>query len=144
MKVLRKWNNELVVSRARTRFKSSFKKSISAKEVKDIWSDFVSIFIEEELKLGREVYLFGNKFWVKATPVVKHKRALSLLKKGKIYLNGRIVDADINFDSAEFIYKIMYKSDYYKKGNKVFFKAHRSISKAVNEGIKNRKLITRL
>ena len=68
---------------------------------------------------------------------------MSLRSKGLAYRNGKIVEADINFDTSNYIYKVVYENISFKQDKKIFFKPNVKISKAVNEGIINGKLITR-
>ncbi len=75
--------------------------------------------------------------YVKATPIHKHKRAVALLNKGVTIGMSGVKSANINFDTSRYIYKIIYENDKFNEDVKLFFKADKSISKAVNEGIVN-------
>lgn len=140
-----KWSTPRVHSLIKRDFKSKFNKKITTLEINKIWGSY----IEEGLISGLKkdgVYKLGGKIkvWVKATPISKHKRAMSLLNKGLMYVGGRVTEAKLNFESSEYIYKIVFESSGFKSKFKLFFKPHQNISNAVRDSIKKGKLITRL
>lgn len=140
----RKFSSTLVNEAIKRRFKKYMGVEITSTEINKIWNDWIEENIITPLSVGTVVQIDkDSKIWVKATPIYKHKRAMSLLSKGKVYRNGTVVDADINFDSSRYIYKVVYENKKFKGETKLFYKAHKAISKAVNEGIINGKLITR-
>ena len=68
---------------------------------------------------------------------------MALLQKGLMYSGGRIVPLKINLSTTKYIYDIVFETKNYKHKNKIYFKPHKDLSKAVNEGILQGKLITR-
>lgn len=139
-----KWNQERTNYLIKTGFKKKFGSKITAPEINKIWKDYIETHIIPNLEKGIVVKVgLKSKFWVKATPIIKHKKAMSLLSKGLMYNGGRIVAANINLDSSQYIYKIVYENDIKKVTDKIYFEAHSNIKKAVNESIKNGKLLTR-
>lgn len=142
-KKLSVWQIELVHYNIKLAFKRKFKKRISGREINKIWEAYVEEAIIKKLEVGGIVDLKFAKMWVKATPTVEHNRAMSLLKQGKMFKGGMIVDANLNFDTAKYIYKIMFEAERYKGDLKVHYSPNPKISKAVNEGINKGKLLTR-
>ena len=125
--------------------KKKFKKKITSTQINKVWADYIEEEITKPLSFGAIVNIDKySKIWVKATPLVEHKRAMSLLEKGLIYNGGRIKEANISFDNSEYIYKVVYENKSFDKKIQLYYKPHSNISKAVNEGIKQGKLITRL
>lgn len=140
----RKFSPYLANEALKRRFKKYFGLEISSEEINKIWNDWVEENIITPLSVGTIVHIDkDSKMWVKATPIYKHKRAMALLEKGKMFAGGRVIDANINFDTSKYIYKIIYENNKFKGKTKLLYKPHRAISKAVNEGIINGKLITR-
>lgn len=132
-------------NRIKKRFKTKYKKRISINDINKIWKDWVYETIEKPLNVGSVVNIDKkSKIWVKAIPLHKHKRAMSLRNKGLTCLNGKIQEAKVNFDTSKYIYKIVFETDRMGKDIKLFYKAHPKIKKSVNDGIINGKLITRL
>lgn len=140
-----KWSTPRLHYFIKKRYKKTFNKKITTLEINKIWSSYIEEEILNNLKLGAIVSLDKQtKIWVKATPITEHKRAMSLLNNGLMYVGGRVKEANISFDSSKYIYKIMLETDRYKDKLQLFFKPHKNLSSVVNEGIKQGKLITRL
>jgi hypothetical protein len=138
------WSTERLHSIIKQTCKRRYKAKITGREINKIWSDFVDEHINKGLEVGSIVNLKEfAKIWVKATPILEHKVAVSLLKRGKMFKDKMVVDANINLDSSDYIYKIMFEPLKYKGDIKVYFKPNASLKKAVYNGIKERKLITR-
>ncbi len=140
----RKFSVYLANEGIKRRFKKYLGVEITSKEINKIWNDWVEENIITPLSVGTIVQIDKDStIWVKATPIYKHKRAMALLGKGKMFADGRVIDADINFDTSKYIYKVIYENRKFKGKTQLFYKPHPEISKAVNEGIINGKLITR-
>ena len=121
------------------------KSSGSKSEINKIWKDWIDECVVKPLNVGTIVKLDKeSKIWVKAIPVHKHKRAMSLRSKGLAYVSGKIREANINFDTSKYIYKVVFETERVNKKVKLFYKPHISIKKSVSDGIVNGKLITRL
>lgn len=139
------FNKKSFDNKIKKEFKKTYKKKISINEINKIWKDWVDEFVTKKLNVGSVVKLTdNNKIWVKAIPLHKHKRAMALRNKGLTYSKGRVTEANINFDTSKYIYKIMFETQKLNKKIKLFYTPHSNIKKAVNEGITNGKLITRL
>lgn len=148
-KIAEKKNGEFVVSRVhgliKRKFKKEFKKRITTKEINNIWASYIEEEILNGLRVGAIIKLDNNtKIWVKATKPMENKRFVSLLEKGLMYVGGRVTEAKLNFNSSDYIYKILFETKVYKKDKKIFFKPHQDLRNAVKEGIKKGTLITRL
>lgn len=140
----RQWQTDRLHSQIKLHFKRYYKKRITGQDIQRIWKDYIQEEIINPLSVGSVVELDDySTIWVKATPVLEHKKAMSLLKQGLMYKNGTVQEANINFDTSKYIYKIMFENTGMNKEYKLYFKPHRDLSKAVNEGIVNGKLITR-
>lgn len=138
------WQQDRLNATTRLLFKKKFKQRLNLADMQKIWSDYIEE-ISKDLAKGTVVYLTKNtKIWVKATPTVENKRAMSLLEKGYMYLNGKIVPANINLDTSKYIYDIVLESNLNKECKKIYFQPHKNISKAVREGIISGKLVTRI
>lgn len=138
------WYTPRVHASIRRVFKKKFKERISTPEINSIWTSYLEEEIINNLQIGAIVNIDKKtKIWVKAIPVTEHKRAMALLSKGLMYVGKRIKEADISFDSSQYIYKIMLESERFNGGTQLFFKPHKNLSNSVNEGIKKGKLITR-
>ena len=143
-KMMNKWSTPKVHYFVKKNYKKSFKEKITTPEINKIWNDYVEEEIISNLRIGSVVRIDDKtKIWVKATKTTDNKRAMSLLRKGLMYSNGRIVEANLNLDSSEYIYKIVLETERFREKTKLFFKPHKNLSLAVTEGVKNRKLITR-
>ena len=142
-KKLSVWQTELVHYNIKLAFKRKLKKRISSRDINKILDAYVEEAIIKKLEVGGIVDLKFAKIWVKATPISEHEWAMSLLKKGKMFKGGMIVDANLNFDTTKYIYKIMLEAERYKGDLKVHYAPHPKISKAVHEGINKGKLLTR-
>lgn len=140
---LSEWDNKELQTRLRKRVKRQTKVKITNREINKIWETFINEEIIPTLIIN-SVYNFGGgvKLWVKATPIMQHKRAVALMKKGLMYRQGRVMDAKINYDSGKYIYKI-YLETREREGKRIFFNAHSNLKKAVRESINKNKLITR-
>ena len=68
---------------------------------------------------------------------------MALLSKGLMYKNGRIVEANMDFNTSEYIYDIVFETRRFKEKTKLYFQPHRNLSTAVRQGILKGKLITR-
>lgn len=138
------WQQDRVNYHIKLKLKRKHRKQISIRKISEVWQDYIQEEIIKPLSIGTPVKIdVKSMIWVKATPILEHKRAISLLKKGLMYKGGRVVEANLNFDSSKYIYKVIYENKSAKKERKLFFKPNENISKAVNEGIKAGKLLTR-
>lgn len=143
MKVV--FNKKSIDDNIKKIFKKEYKSKISTSEINKIWKDWIDECIVKPLNVGTIVKLDKeSKIWVKAIPVHKHKRAMSLRSKGLAYVSGKIREANINFDTSKYIYKVVFETERVNKKVKLFYKPHISIKKSVSDGIVNGKLITRL
>lgn len=143
-KIHRIWQTDRLHFAIKKQFKRVHKKRITSIEINKIWGDYIEEEIIKPLSIGTVVSINkSSTIWVQATPILEHKRAVTLLKKGLMYKDGRIVEANLNFDSSKYIYKVMYENRLYKHDYQLYFKPNPNISKAVSEGIKQGKLITR-
>lgn len=125
-------------------YKKKFKEKITTPEINKIWRDYVQEEFIKTLKVGGIVNIDeSSRVWVKATRTSEKKNAMSLLNKGLMYKNGRIVEANMNLSTSEYIYDIIIESKRWKQETKLYFQPHRDLSKAVREGILKGKLITR-
>lgn len=139
-----KFSHVIVRDNIKLKLKKKHKLKITDGKINRVWKDWIEDQIINPLSVGTIVNIDDNsRIWVKAIPVYKNKRAMSLRSKGLAYRNGKIVEAEINFDTSNYIYKVVYENKCIKSDNKIFFKPHKNISKAVNKGIINGKLITR-
>jgi hypothetical protein len=139
------WSTPRLHFLIKKRYKNNFRERITTPEINKIWNSYIEEEILSNLKIGAIVKLDKQtKIWVKATPIIKHKRAMSLLTNGFMYVGGRVKEANMRFDSSKYIYKIMLETDRYKDKLQLFFKPHKNLSNVVSEGIKQGKLITRL
>lgn len=134
--------------RVHHKIQGEFKKrglKITSPEINKIWTTYIEEEIIKTLEVGGIVYLDSkSKIWVKAKKTVENKRAMALLNKGLMYKNGRIVEANINLNSSEYIYDIVFETTRFKEKTKLYFQPHANLKKAVREGILKGKLITRL
>lgn len=143
-KNLGKFSAVILRDNIKRKLKKKYKIRITEGQINKVWRDWVEESIIKPLGVGGVVEIDTNStIWVKATPTYKHKRAMSLRSKGLAYRNGKIIEADINFDTSNYIYKVVYENGFFKGNKKLFFKPNVKISKAVNKGIINGKLITR-
>lgn len=140
---LSEWDNKKLQTSIRRSVRKKTKTKIGNREVSKIWQTFINEEIIPSLVIN-SVYNFGGgvKLWVKATPIMQHKRAVALMKKGLMYRQGRIMEAKLNYDTGKYIYKI-YLETKGREGKKIFFNAHSSLKKAVTESVNKNKLITR-
>lgn len=126
------------------KFKKEFNKRITTKEINKIWASYIEEDVIANLKKGVVVDLAHNmRVWVKARKRIEDKRAMALLNKGLMYSGGRVVPLKINLSTTKYIYDIVFEIKNYKHKNKIYFKPHKDLSKAVSEGILTGKLITR-
>lgn len=140
-----KWSKESVYKAINRKFKAKFKKKISITDVNKIWESYLKEEVLNNLEVGAIVNIDSKtRIWVKAIPILENKTVMSLLDKGLMYVGGRITKAKLNYDNSDYVYKIMFESDRFKGGTKLYFKAHESLSNAVRTGVINGKLITRL
>lgn len=139
------FNKKSIESNIKKKFKRIYKKKISKSEINKIWSDWIDECVVKPLNVGSVVRLDKeSKIWVKAIPTHKHKRAMSLRSKGLAYVSGKIREANINFDTSKYIYKVIFETERFNEKIKLFYKPHVNIKRSVSEGIVNGKLITRL
>ena len=125
-------------------YKAKFKEKITTPEINKIWRDYIEEEFIKTLQVGGVVSIDDNsRVWVKATPSIKKKNMMALLNKGLMYKNGRIVEANMNLSTSDYVYDIIFETRRYKHKTKLFFQPHRDLSKAVREGILKGKLITR-
>lgn len=125
-------------------YKIKFKEKITTPEINKIWRDYIEEEFIKTLQVGGVVSIDDNsRVWVKATPSIKKKNMMALLNKGLMYKNGRIVEANMNLSTSDYVYDIIFETRRYKHKTKLFFQPHRDLSKAVREGILKGKLITR-
>lgn len=125
-------------------YKIKFKEKITTPEINKIWRDYIEEEFIKTLQVGGVVNIDDNsRVWVKATPSIKKKNMMALLNKGLMYKNGRIVEANMNLSTSDYVYDIIFETRRYKHKTKLFFQPHRDLSKAVREGILKGKLITR-
>ena len=140
----RQWQSDRLHALIKIHIKRYYKKRIVGQEIQRIWNDYIQEEIIKGLEVGSVVKLDKHStIWVKATPFVKHKKAMQLFQKGLMYQGGGIVPLNINLDTSKYIYKIMYENVGMNKEHKYYFEPHRDLKKAVNEGIKKGKLVTR-
>jgi hypothetical protein len=139
------FNKKSVDDSIKRKFKKIYKKKISTSEINKIWKDWIDECIVKPLNVGTIAKLDKeSKIWVKAIPTHTHKRAVSLRSKGLAYVSGKIREANINFDTSKYIYKVVFETERFNEKIKLFYKPHINIKKSVSEGIVNGKLITRL
>ena len=139
------FNKKDIESNVKKKFKRIHKKKISTSELNKIWNDWIDECVVKPLNVGSVVRLDKeSKIWVKAIPTHKHKRAISLRSKGLAYVSGKIREANINFDTSKYIYKVVFETERFNEKIKLFYKPHVNIKRSVSEGIVNGKLITRL
>lgn len=138
------WNQKRVDFFIQKRYKKVFKSKIGIRDIHKIWNDYIEEVVIKPLSVGSIVKIDKrSKIWVKATPTLENKRAVALFNKGLMYSGGRIVEANLNFDNSKYIYKVVYENTSFKGNGQLFFNADQKIKKAVNEGIKQGKLLTR-
>lgn len=138
------WQSDRLHAKITYFFKKQYKLRINGQEAQRIWNDYIQEEIIKPLSIGAVVNLTPKTtMWVKATPILEHKKAMALFKKGLMYQNGKIVPININFDTSKYIYEIVFESKCMNEDYKLYFKAHPTISKAVYEGVTKGKLITR-
>lgn len=139
-----KWSTEFMHFQLKKEYKKKFNQKITSLEINKIWSTYVNEEIVKNLELGQVVTIDKkNKIWVKATKTVDNKRVMSLLEKGLMFNGNRIVEANFNLSTSEYIYDIVFESTRLKSKEKIYFQPHINLSKAVKEGILKGKLITR-
>lgn len=140
---LSEWDNKDLQSRLRKRVKKQTGVRITNTDINKIWNTFIEEEILPTLMIN-SIYNFGGgvKLWVKATPIMEHKRAVALLRKGLMYRRRKVIDAKINYDSGKYIYKICLDTEN-KKGKRIYFKPNEKLKKVVRESINKNKLITR-
>lgn len=140
---LSEWDNKELQTRLKKSARRKTKVKITNRDVNKIWETFIDEEIIPALVIN-SVYDFGGgvKLWVKATPIMQHKRAVALMKKNLMYRQGRIMPVKINYDTGKYIYKI-YLEIKNREGKKIFFNAHSNLKKVVTESINKNKLITR-
>jgi hypothetical protein len=137
------WDTKRVHWCIKEKFKRKGSK-ITSPEINAIWKSYVEEAIVKPLEKGDVVYLSPNaRLWVKATPAIDNKRFVSLLEKGLMYSQGRIVKADINFDTSDYIHSVVFETKLWKSENKLYFTPHPNIKKRVRESIIKGQLITR-
>jgi len=125
-------------------YKTKFKEKITTPAINKIWRDYIEEEFIKTLEVGGVVNIDDNsRVWVKAIPSIKKKNMMALLNKGLMYKNGRIVEANMNLSTSDYVYDITFETRRYKHKTKLFFQPHRDLSKAVREGILKGKLITR-
>jgi len=138
------WQSDRLHAKITYFFKRYYKVRINGQEAQRIWNDYIQEEIIKPLSVGAVVKLTPRTtMWVKATPILEHKKAMSLFKKGLMFQNGKIFPININFDTSKYIYEVMFESECMNKDYKLYFKPHPTISKAVHEGVTKGKLITR-
>jgi hypothetical protein len=144
-KKMGEWSTPRVHGLIKRDFKRRFKQRITTLDINNIWASYVEEEILNTLRVGGIAKLDDKtKIWVKATKPSDNKRVMALLEKGLMYVGGRVTEAKLNFDSSDYIYKIVLETTRYKKNKQIFFKPHQDLRDAVTEGIKKGKLITRL
>lgn len=121
-------------------FKKKFKKKIGVRKINSIMKDFFINDIGGELAKGKSFKWNSLEFSVETTHVTDNKRFMTLLDKGLMISNGRVVKANVNQDTFGFINKIILKV---KDRDDVYFTPHKNLKKAVIEGIISGKLVTR-
>lgn len=140
----RVWQSDRVHANIKLHFKRHYKQRITGQEIQRVWNDFIQEEIVKELSENGICKLDNSSMiWVKAVPILEHKKAMSLFKKGLMYQNGRIVPINLNFDTSKYIYDIVYDNEGMNKDYKLYFKPHAMLSKGVHEGIKKGKILTR-
>lgn len=138
------WQQDRLNATTKRLFKKKFGQKLNLAEMQKIWSDYIGE-ISKDLAKGTVVNLTKNtKIWVKATPMVENKRAMALFEKGLMYFGGKIVPANINLDTSQYIYDVVLESSLHKECKRIYFQPHKNISKAVREGIISGKLVTRI
>lgn len=138
------WSSSILNLKIKKHFKVKYKKRITVPEINKIWGDYVQEEVINTLSVGGIVNMDpSNRIWVKASPTSENKRFMALLSKGLMYRNGKIVEANINMATSEYIYDIIFETKKWKHETKLFFQPHRNLSKAVRQGILNGKLITK-
>jgi len=138
------WSTPRVHHSIKKDYKKRYKEKITTQEINKIWSDFVDEEIISKLEVGSVVNIgTDSRFWVKATRTSDNKKLMALLNKGLMYKNGRIVEANMNLSTSQYVYDIVFESRKWSHKTKLFFDPHRNLSKAVRQGILKGKLITR-
>lgn len=138
------WTTERLHSQIKAQYKKSFKKKITTPEINKIWSSYIEEEIINNLALGQVVNIDKcNRVWVKATKTIDNKRAMALLEKGLMFNGKRVVEANMNLSTSEYIYDIVFESTKLKSKEHLYFEPHANLSKAVRQGILKGKLITR-
>ena len=142
--IINGWNTVRVNTMLRKRFKRKFKKKLLVSDISNIWKDYIKEDVLNNISKGIVSDIDNSsRIWVKATRTVDNKRFMSLLSNGLMYRRGRILEADINMNTSEYIYDIVFESKRWKSNVKLFFQPHKDLSKAVRDGILKGKLITR-
>lgn len=137
------WSTPRVHHKVQKEFKRHWLK-ITSPEINKIWTTYIEEEIIKTLEVGGVVYLDSeSRIWVKATKTIEKKNAMALLSKGLMYKNGRIVEANMDLNTSEYIYDIVFETRRFKEKTKLYFQPHRNLSKAVRQGILKGKLITR-
>lgn len=138
------WQQDRLNATTKLLFKKKFKQRLNLADMQKIWSDYVEE-MSKDLAKGTVVNLTKNtKIWVKATPMVEHKKAMALFEKGLMYFGGKIVPANINLDTSKYIYDVVLESNLHRECKRIYFQPHKNISKTVREGIISGKLVTRI
>ena len=140
----RVWQTDRLHAQIKLHFKRQYKTRIVGQEIQRVWNDYIAEEIIKPLSVGSIVELNDKAtLWVKATPILEHKTAMSLFKRGLMLQGGKVVPININFDTSKYIYDIVYENKDMNDEYKLYFKPHPTISKGVHEGIKAGKLVTR-
>lgn len=138
------WSPTILNIKIKKFFKKKYKQRITVLEINKIWGDYVQEDVINTLSVGGIVNIDSDsRIWVKASPTSENKRFMALLNQGLMYRNGKIVEANLNMSTSEYIYDIIYETKRWNHKTKLFFQPHRNLSKAVRQGILNGKLITK-
>jgi hypothetical protein len=138
------WNQPEMDRQIKRAFKIHYKKKITSAKINKVCRDFIEQYISIPLSKGEIVTINEHVFMVKSKHIADNKRIMSLLDKGLMYKNGRIVRANLNFDTSSHIEKIVYENKDREQNNKLFFEAHKNIKASVRKGIISGKLVSRL
>lgn len=141
---LNSWSTPRLHYFIKKRYKKAFKEKITTPEINKIWNTYLEEEVINTLAVGGVVNLdASSRIWVKASPTSQNKRFMSLLEKGFMYRNGKIVEANLNMSTSEYIYDIIFETKRWREETKLYFQPHANLSKAVRQGILKGKLITR-
>jgi hypothetical protein len=132
----RKINLPQVRQRAKKELRKKYKKTVSLRQIQNVWKDFVELKVIPELIENGEVKLDDHtKIFIEGNKILKSKH-LSTLKSGHVIINGKPSKnvSGLRKGREGIIYRIGMIDTLFKEGN-VIFHADKKIKEAVHKAL---------